>query len=70
MLVFKNRDNHLLLRFFGVYAFSYSINVGLLSLLNLAGVGSLVAGAIIVLPVAAVSFLLMQIFVFKTIPKA
>lgn len=55
-LVFRNRDNRLLLRFFGVYAFTYLINIGLLKLFDMAGVGSLIAGAIIVLPMAVVSF--------------
>jgi len=68
-LVFKNRDNRLLLRFFGVYTFTYFINIGLLKLFDMAGVGSLVAGAIIVLPMAVVSFLLMRRFVFKTLKQ-
>ena len=66
-IVFKNKDNRLLLRFFGVYAITYLINIGLLKLFDMAGVGSLVAGAIIVLPMAVVSFLLMRRFVFKTL---
>ena len=66
-LVFKNKDNRLLLRFFGVYTFTYFINIGLLKLFDMAGGGSLVAGAIIVLPMAVVSFLLMRRFVFKTL---
>ena len=56
-LVFKNKDNRLILRFFAVYSFTYLINIGLLKLFDIAGVGSLVAGAIIVLPLAIVSFL-------------
>ena len=68
-LVFKNKDNRLLLRFFGVYTFTYFINIGLLKLFDMAGVGSLVAGAIIVLPMAVVSFLLMRRFVFKTLKQ-
>lgn len=68
-IVFKNKDNRLLLRFFGVYTFTYFINIGLLKLLDMAGVGSLVSGAIIVLPMAVISFLLMRRFVFKTLKQ-
>jgi putative flippase GtrA len=68
-LVFKNKDNRLIFRFFGVYLFTYLINIGLLKLFDMAGVGSLVAGAIIVLPMAVVSFLLMRRFVFKTLEQ-
>lgn len=65
IIVFKNKDNRLIFRFFGVYLFTYLLNIGLLKLFDMADVGSLVAGAIIVLPMALVSFLLMRRFVFS-----
>ena len=65
-LVFKNRDNRLIFRFFGVYSITYFLTIGLLKLFNMAGVTPLVAGAIIVLPMGVVSFLLMKKLVFKT----
>jgi putative flippase GtrA len=65
-LVFKNRDNRLIFRFFGVYLITYFSIVGLLKLFDTAGVTPLVAGAIIVLPMGVVSFLLMRKLVFKT----
>jgi putative flippase GtrA len=65
-LVFKNRDSRLIFRFFGVYLITYFLIVGLLKLLDMAGVTPLVAGAIIVLPMGVVSFLLMKNLVFKT----
>jgi len=65
-LVFKNRDNRLIFRFFGVYLITYFLIVGLLKLFDMAGVTPLVAGAIIVLPMGVVSFLLMRKLVFKT----
>lgn len=65
-LVFKNRDNRLIFKFFGVYLITYLLMISLLKVFDLYGVGSLVAGAIIVLPLAVVSFLLMRKFVFKT----
>lgn len=65
-LVFKNKDNRLIFRFFGVYLITYFLIVGLLKLFDMAGVAPLVAGAIIVLPMGVVSFLLMKKLVFKT----
>lgn len=66
-LVFKNRDNRLIFRFFGVYVVTYLLNVGLLRLFDMAGVSSLIAGAVNVLPIAVISFLLMRKFVFGTL---
>jgi len=65
-IVFKNRNNRLIFRFFGVYVITYFSIVGLLKLFDMAGVTPLVAGAIIVLPMGVVSFLLMRKLVFKT----
>ena len=65
-IVFHNKNNWLLFRFFGVYLITYLLNIGLLKVFDMFGVGSLVAGAIILLPMAAVSFLLMRKFVFKS----
>lgn len=68
-IVFKNRENRLICRFFGVYLFTYLLNIGLLKLFDMAGVGSLIAQAIIVLPMAVVSFLLLRKFVFSSLNK-
>lgn len=65
-LVFKNRDKRLIFRFFGVYLIYYFMIIGLLRLFDMAGVTPLVAGAIIVLPMAVVTFLLMRKLVFKS----
>jgi len=64
-LVFKNRDKRLIFRFFGVYLIYYLVIIGLLKIFNMFGVSSLVAGAIIVVPMGIVSFLLMKKLVFK-----
>ena len=69
-LVFKNKDNRLILRFFGVYLVTYLLGIGLLKIFDMYGVKILVAAAIMLLPMALVSFLLMRRFVFKTLPKA
>lgn len=66
MIVFQNRDNRLIMRFFGVYLFTYLLTIGLLKIFEMCNVNALVAMAIIVLPIALVSFLLMRRFVFKT----
>jgi putative flippase GtrA len=66
-LVFKNKNNRLIVRFIGVYVFTYLLNIGLLKLFDLYGVKSLIAGAIILIPVALVSFALNKIFVFEVL---
>jgi len=68
-IVFKNKDNRLIFRFFTVYLVTYLITIGLLKLFSIYGVGSLVAGAIIILPIAFLSFLLNKRFVFDTLGK-
>ena len=67
--MFKNKDNRLLFRFFGVYSVAYLLNVGLLDIFEIYGVGPLVAGAIIILPVSLLSFLLNKRFVFNALDK-
>jgi putative flippase GtrA len=69
-LVFKNKDNRLVFRFFGVYLFTYLLNIGLLKLFDLNGVSnSLVAGAFIALPLALISFILNRKFVFPNLSE-
>lgn len=65
-LVFKSKDNSRAFRFFGVYLFTMSIQMGLLKFLSLVGIANpYIAGGIILLPVALLSFLLMRKFVFN-----
>jgi putative flippase GtrA len=68
-IVFKNKDNRLIFRFFGVYLSTYLLTIGLLKLFDLYGIGSLVAMAIIVLPVNLLTFLLQRRFVFNTLDE-
>lgn len=63
-IVFSNRDNRLIVRFFGVYALLYGINLGLLKLLIACDLSVYVASALIVLPMALLSFALNKKFVF------
>jgi putative flippase GtrA len=68
-IVFRNKDNRLISRFFGVYLFTYLLTIGLLKVFDFYGIGSLVAGAIIILPIALLSFSLNRKFVFNTLDK-
>jgi putative flippase GtrA len=65
-LVFRSRDNSLLIRFIAVYAAVYLINAGLLRLLVMMGVAPLVAQALLLPLTVVLSFLAMRRFVFDT----
>jgi len=64
-IVFNSKDWRLIFRFFAVYVITYFINIGLLNLFASFGVGSYLAGAIILLPVAFLTFSLHRRFVFR-----
>jgi len=68
-IVFKNRDNRLIVRFFAVYLITYLLNYGLLRLFETFGVGRLVGGAIIVLPLALLAYFLNKRYVFNALDK-
>jgi putative flippase GtrA len=68
-IVFKNKNNRLIFRFFVVYLVTYLITIGLLKIFDIYNIGSLVAGAIIILPIAFLSFILMKKFVFNKLQK-
>jgi putative flippase GtrA len=67
-LVFKNSDNKLLFKFFGVYGVTYTLNIFFLRFLSAQGVNAYLSGAITVFPVAVLSFVLMRTFVFPKAP--
>jgi len=64
-LVFNNNNNNLLIKFIGVYTVSYSLNVAFLRIFNIFNINMFIAGAVLVLPMAVISFTLNQKFVFK-----
>jgi putative flippase GtrA len=68
-LVFRNRNNRLILRFVSVYSTTYLLNYGLLRLFESFGVGRLVGGAILVLPLAILAYTLNRKYVFNTLDK-
>jgi putative flippase GtrA len=64
ILVFKNTDNRLFVKFFSVYASVYFVNTLGVYLLKLQGLDSYAAGAIVTLPIAVLSYYLLKIFVY------
>jgi putative flippase GtrA len=68
-IVFRNRNNRLIFRFFAVYSITYLLNYGLLRLFESFGVGRLVGGAILVLPLALLAYLVNRRYVFNTLDK-
>jgi len=64
-LVFRSRRRGLFPAFVGAYAISYAFNLGLLRLLEGAGVQTLLAQALCLPPTVAVSYLLMKSLVFR-----
>lgn len=65
VIVFKNHDNTRIVRFFMSYVLTYSINLVCLNLLVNLGVGKYLSQAIMVLPMAILSFIIFKTFVFK-----
>lgn len=66
VIVFNSRDNSLIVKFFGVYGVVYVLNVLGLYLFSLVGVSAYISGAILILPMACVAFVLNKKFVFKS----
>jgi len=69
-LVFANRDNRLVVRFFATYGVLYVIGVGELKAGLLLGVDPLITGAVFVLPNALLGYVLNKRFVFERRPPA
>ena len=63
--VFNNRDHSLLGKFFLVYAVVYGCNVGALKILDALAVNLYLAGALLLLPLALLSYILNKQFVFE-----
>ena len=65
VLVFKNTNNSLIFRFVLVYCVVYLCNIGGISLFKAIGLSSYVAGAIMVVPVGLLGFVLNKMFVYS-----
>lgn len=63
-LVFKNRDNRLIFRFFAVYGITYLCNWGGIALLKILAINAYGAGAILIIPIGLMAFVLHKKFVF------
>lgn len=64
-IVFKNTNNNLLWKFFGVYGIVYFCNIGMLKFFSTFEITNYISGAILVLPMAILAYFLNKIFVFK-----
>ena len=65
VVVFKNHDNILIFKFFGVYGITYLCNLGGLALFKSFEVNIYWGGAILLIPISILAFLLNKTFVFK-----
>jgi putative flippase GtrA len=63
-LVFGSRDNRLIFRFVAIYGVVYTANVAGIKLSFLLGLDAYTGGALLVLPMAVLAFLLNKRFVF------
>ena len=66
-IVFYNTRKSLLFRFIGVYTFTYFVNIFFLRLFSLINFNMYVAGAILVLPIALLSYYLNKTYVFSAV---
>ena len=64
VLVFRNKDYGLLFRFFCVYSVVYICTVSMLKVLGAFGFDMYMAGAVVTVPVAVLSFVLNKLYVF------
>lgn len=64
-LVFRSNDNSRIIRFIAVYGVAYLINLALLEVLVRIGLSVYLAGALLLLPSAVITFLLQRSFVFN-----
>lgn len=64
-LVFKNNNNALIFKFIGVYTVIYIVNISFLRIFKTLSVNMYIAGGILVLPLAILSFILNKKYVFK-----
>lgn len=66
ILVFENKNNKLIFKFFGVYAFMWLCNTGGMTALKyLFDFNDYITGAILVIPVGLLGFIINKTFVFS-----
>jgi putative flippase GtrA len=64
-IVFRNMDNTLFFKYIGVYVIVFVLNVIGLKILHSFGINSYIAGAMLILPLSLVAYVLNKSFVFK-----
>ena len=64
LLVFGSRNNRLIVRFFASYAVTYIVNIAGMRALLFWGASPYVAGAVLLAPIAVLTFVLNKRFVF------
>jgi len=64
-LVFKNSNNKLLFKFIGTYVFIYFLNVIFLRIFEIQNINMYIAGAVLILPMALISYIINKRFVFQ-----
>lgn len=64
VIVFNNHDNRLLYKFITVYTVTYLLNVSGLRIFSIFNANMYLAGAVLVLPMALLGFILQKKFVF------
>lgn len=70
ILVFKNKDNKLIIRFLAVTSFTYLVNIGGIALLELWGShNNYLNLTIMAVPVGLLNYVLNSLFVYKRKPK-
>jgi putative flippase GtrA len=65
-LVFRSSNNRLIFRFIGVYVIGYLVNILFLKIFQLFEINVYLSGAILILPLAVLSYLLNSRYVFST----
>ena len=65
-IVFRNKNPKLIVRFFGVYGITYLINLGFLKIFESIHMNMVLAGAILLLPMAVISYFLNRALVFRS----
>lgn len=64
-LVFQNKNNSLVLKFFGVYGLTNFLSIGIIALFKKCGVNEYISGALLLLPMGVLAFILNNYWVFK-----
>lgn len=67
IIVFKNKSNKLIFRFVAVYGIVYLINVSFLKILITNNINTYLAGALLILPMAVITFFLQKKIVFTKV---